>query len=250
MRGRGAARNEGRDAARRNAPVGGAVDRRNHPDEHDAAAAARRQTPSDLIIVRLEPVPRAKRSRARACAGARPTGRRRARCALAPATARASAVGCALRAHPWSARGRDVRSRAASACWNSTSLLSKPRAMGNDYSILQTMPIAHDAVAARRARLQDSLSLSPGPLEQAIRTYRAIASRACRRTVRAAMRRSGAATPPSRRKSPTGSAGSPHPRAWRMQSASSGTLPAAFIVARSTMWSCSAWADRVSRPKF
>ena len=40
------------------------------------------------------------------------------------------------------------------------------------------MPIAHDAVAARRARLQDSLSLSPGPLDQAIRTYRAIASRA------------------------------------------------------------------------
>src|SRR5688572_422815 len=33
-------------------------------------------------------------------------------------------------------------------------------------------------ITARRARLEDSLSLSPGPLEHAINTYRAIAMRA------------------------------------------------------------------------
>jgi glucose-6-phosphate isomerase/transaldolase/glucose-6-phosphate isomerase len=40
------------------------------------------------------------------------------------------------------------------------------------------MDIAHEAVAAKRARLEDSLSLSPGPLAQTIRTYRALAERA------------------------------------------------------------------------
>jgi glucose-6-phosphate isomerase len=40
------------------------------------------------------------------------------------------------------------------------------------------MHIAHEAVAAKRARLEDSLSLSSGPLEQTIRTYRALAERA------------------------------------------------------------------------
>jgi glucose-6-phosphate isomerase len=40
------------------------------------------------------------------------------------------------------------------------------------------MDIAHDAVAAKRARLEDSLSLSPGPLAQTIRIYRALAERA------------------------------------------------------------------------
>jgi hypothetical protein len=40
------------------------------------------------------------------------------------------------------------------------------------------MQIAHEAVAAKRARLEDSLSLSPGPLAQTIRTYRALAERA------------------------------------------------------------------------
>jgi len=40
------------------------------------------------------------------------------------------------------------------------------------------MQIAHEAVAAKRTRLEDSLSVSPGPLEQTIRTYRALAERA------------------------------------------------------------------------
>ena len=40
------------------------------------------------------------------------------------------------------------------------------------------MQIAHEAVAAKRARLEDSLSFSPGPLEQTIRTYQGLAERA------------------------------------------------------------------------
>jgi glucose-6-phosphate isomerase len=40
------------------------------------------------------------------------------------------------------------------------------------------MQIAHDAVAAKRARLEESLSLSAGPLQQTIETYRALAERA------------------------------------------------------------------------
>jgi glucose-6-phosphate isomerase len=40
------------------------------------------------------------------------------------------------------------------------------------------MQIAHDAVASKRARLEESLSLSAGPLQQTIGTYRALAERA------------------------------------------------------------------------
>src|SRR5829696_1770020 len=40
------------------------------------------------------------------------------------------------------------------------------------------MQIAHDAVATKRARVEDSLSLSAGPLQQTIATYRALAERA------------------------------------------------------------------------
>ena len=40
------------------------------------------------------------------------------------------------------------------------------------------MQIAHEAVATKRARLEESLSLSAGPLQQTIGTYRALAERA------------------------------------------------------------------------
>jgi hypothetical protein len=49
---------------------------------------------------------------------------------------------------------------------------------GDDYSILRKMQIAHEAVATKRARLEESLSLSAGPLQQTIGTYRALAERA------------------------------------------------------------------------
>ena len=99
---------------------------------------------------------------------------------------------------------RAVAPRSASACWNSTSLLSKPRAMGNDYSILQRCKARTTSTrrlarhGARRARLEDSLSLSPGPLEQPIGTFRAIARRAAAglfepRSVGLEQRRGGAA---------------------------------------------------------
>ena len=217
--------------------------------EHDAAAAARRQTPSDLIIVRLGPVPRAKRSRARACAGARPTGRRRARCAPAPASARASAVGRAPRAHPWSAGGRDVAIARRFRLLELDVFALEAAGHGERLQYPTEMPIAHDAVAARRARLQDSLSLSPGPLEQAIRTYRAIASRAAAGLFgRDASVWSSDAGRAAENRQPARLAHLTR-AAWPMQSASSRTLPAASGAARSTTWSCSAWADRVSRPK-
>src|SRR5581483_11201423 len=83
--------------------------------------------------------------------------------ALLSASSRVRRRFCASRSIGVSAR-LSARPRSASARWNSTSLLSNPRAIRLQYSTGMAID-----VTARRGRLQNSLRLDAGPLADALR---------------------------------------------------------------------------------
>ena len=155
-------------------------------------------------------------------------GPRRARSAFARASASSSVrrFACASRSAGVNAGPLGLK-RSFSACWNSTSLLSNPRAIARsvssrvcsresvDLKYSTLMLTAHELltrwpaldVTEKRDRLNRSLHLTAGPLEAALRS--ASAEPHCARPARCGRvtHRHGARLPTSRRKSRNGSGG-------------------------------------------